>query len=192
MPFRTLTRFALICIWVGLISHTGPLPRATAQGGFTVYLPLITKQGCSPSTQENDIANRMKTHPQQQRPALICNEILEKVAGERAQDMGVRAYFDHVNPDGFGPNYLVEQAGYILPNWYNQAANANNIESIAAGYGTAADAWQGWMNSTGHTTHLLGLDPFWAEQIDYGIGYAYVPGSPYGHYWVVLTAKRGP
>jgi len=31
------------------------------------------------------------------------------------------------------------------------------------------------------------LDRFWAEQTDYGIGYAYVAGSLYSHYWVVIT-----
>ena len=104
--------------------------------------------------------------------------------------MGTRAYFSHTNPDGYGPNYLVQQAGYALPNWYSQELDANNIESIAAGYGTASAAWEGWMNSTGHRTHILGLDSFWAEQTDYGIGYAYIPGSPYGHYWVVITARH--
>lgn len=191
---RLIFRLALLCIWIGLIGQTGLTSRVVAQGGgeHTVYLPIISRLGCFPNAQEIEIANLMKTYPQQQRPTLICNEILEKVAGERAQDMGARAYFGHTNPDGFGPNYLVEQAGYILPNWYGQDEAANNIESIAAGYGTPSDAWAGWMGSSGHRTHLLGLDPFWAEQIDYGIGYAYVPGSPYGHYWVVITAKRGP
>jgi uncharacterized protein YkwD len=46
------------------------------------------------------------------------------------------------------------------------------------------------MNSTGHRAHILGLDSFWAEQTDYGIGYANVPGSPYRHYWVVITARH--
>ncbi|MBL8046082.1 MAG: hypothetical protein JNL09_06050 [Anaerolineales bacterium] len=193
MLTQRIARLALLLLCVGLLSHSGVTPRVAAQGGgFTIYLPLITRTGCAPNAQETDIANRMKTHPQQQRPTLNCDHILEKVARERAQDMGVRAYFNHVNPDGLGPNYLVEQAGYILPNWYSQALNANNIESIAAGYGTAETAWTGWMNSSGHATHLLGLNSFWAEQIDYGIGYVYVPGSPYGHYWVVITAKRGP
>ena len=46
------------------------------------------------------------------------------------------------------------------------------------------------MNSEGHRTHILVLIPFWAKQADYGIGYAYVPGSPYGNYWVVITARH--
>jgi uncharacterized protein YkwD len=48
------------------------------------------------------------------------------------------------------------------------------------------------MDSTGHRTHLLGLDSFYAEQVEYGVGYTYDPASPYHHYWVVITAKPGP
>lgn len=191
---RRLRRRALSLLLVaGLLGHAlAPAPVAAQPPSQFIYLPIILKLGCAPNAQEQDIANRMKTDPDQQRPALNCHPILEQVARARAQDMGVRQYFGHVNPDGFGPNYLVQQAGYLLPTWYDQSPSANNIESIAAGYSTTASVWQGWMSSSGHRTHILGLHPFWAEQTDYGIGYAYVPGSPYGHYWVVITGKRGP
>ncbi len=162
----------------------------------TLFLPVVVREepisGCAPNPQEVQIAQLMINHPEQQRPSLTCHPILAQVARERAQDMADRHYFSHVNPDGYGPNYLVEQAGYDLPSYYSSAPDANNIESIAGGYPTADAAWQGWMNSPAHRTHLLGLDPFWAEQIDYGIGYVYEPDSDYGHYWVVITAKPGP
>jgi hypothetical protein len=48
------------------------------------------------------------------------------------------------------------------------------------------------MGSGGHRTHLPGLISFWAEQIEYGIGYVHEPGSNFSHYWVVITAKQGP
>jgi uncharacterized protein YkwD len=162
----------------------------------TLFLPIVVGEeppsGCAPNLQEAQIAQFMIEHPEQQRPSLTCHPILAQVARERAQDMADRHYFSHVNPDGYGPNYLVEQAGYDLPSYYDSTPDANNIESIAGGYATAEAAWQGWMNSPGHRTHLLGLDPFWAEQIDYGIGYVYEADSDYGHYWVVITAKPGP
>jgi uncharacterized protein YkwD len=80
----------------------------------------------------------------------------------------------------------------VLPSYLSTALDANNIESIAAGYPTAISTWQQWMGSTPHRTQLLGLNSFFAEQTDYGIGYAYNPNSTYLHYWVVITAKRGP
>ena len=101
-------------------------------------------------------------------------------------------YFGHVNPDGYGPNYLVRQAGYPLPTWYDPAPDGNNIESIAAGYPTPDAVWNAWMTSPAHRNHLLGLDPFWADQIEYGIGYVYDPESDYDHYWVVITAYKEP
>jgi len=102
--------------------------------------------------------------------------------------MGEQRYFSHTNLDGYGPNYLVRQAGYQLPSWWSSDPTANYIESIAAGYPTPETAWQAWLNSSGHRRHVLGENEFWAEQTNYGIGYAYVAGSPYRHYWVFITA----
>lgn len=164
-------------------------------GNSTIYLPLVIKgPGCAAlSPEEQALLDFMRNDPEQKRPMLNCDPILQRVARERALDMGQRNYFSHTNPDGYGPNYLVRQAGYPLPSWYGQALDANNIESIAAC--TSCDAafvWQMWMNSPMHRRHILGLDPFFAEQTDYGIGYADVPGSRYVHYWVIITARRAP
>ncbi len=154
------------------------------------YLPFIARPACNPNQQEEQLAVLMASDPGQQRPSLSCHPILARVARERAQDMVNRLYFSHTNPDGFGPNYLVTQAGYVLPVYYETGLTANNVESIAAGNPTAALTWAQWMGSPGHRTHLLGTVPFFAEQIEYGIGYA--SGGIYGHYWVVITAKPGP
>ena len=158
------------------------------------YLPLVVvpEAGCQLSAEAQAIADLATGHPDQGRPTMICDPILAQVAYERALDMGQRAYFSHTNPDGHGPNYLVEQAGYTLPDWYGQALDANNIESIAAGYGTPDAAWTGWLNSSGHRAHVLAESSFWQQQTHYGIGHAYVPGSPYGHYWVFLSAPPQP
>lgn len=136
------------------------------------------------------MAEYMRTHPDQERPVLNCDPTLAQVARQRAADMATRNYFSHTNPDGFGPNYLVQQAGYRLPSFYDQSLDGNNIESIQAGCPNASDAWSFLMNSTSHRRHLLGLIPFYAEQIDYGIGYAYHPESTYKHYWVIITARH--
>ncbi|HEV7893550.1 MAG TPA: CAP domain-containing protein [Pyrinomonadaceae bacterium] len=138
---------------------------------------------------ERKIASLMKQTGGQHRRALTYNSILARVARERAYDMGTRSYFDHVNPDGLGANYLVTREGYSLPDFYSKRRSGNNIESIAAGSDTPEDAWQNWMGSSGHRTHLLGLTSFYAEQTEYGVGHAYIPDSRYKHYWVVITAK---
>lgn len=190
----------LACIfWLSfsLVDRHAPPARAAAPPGTPyVFLPFSIRTDSTPTptfapnAQEVAIANYMRQDPNQQRPALNWNATLAQVARARALDMGTRAYFSHVNPDGFGPNYLVQKAGYALPSWYDQSPTGNNIESIGAGAPTATDVWNLWMSSLPHRTHLLGLDSFFAAQTDYGIGYAYVPGSPYGYYWVVITARH--
>jgi uncharacterized protein YkwD len=125
----------------------------------------------------------------QQRRTLARNAVLDSVARQRAWDMALRGYFRHVNPEGLGPNTLVERAGYRLPANYDHAPSGNNIESAAAGYRDARTAWRWFMGSDYHRTHLLGLNPLFAEQTEFGIGYAWRPNSRYGHYWVVLIAR---
>lgn len=198
MPGLPLRRMALICAAFVLSLSRLP-PRAAAQSGSQfLYLPLVAANAggmygaCSLTVQEQQIAERMRADPEQRRPSLTCHVILAQVARARAQDMADREYFDHVNPDGFGPNYLVRQAGYVLPTWYGNEPDDNNIESIAGGTSTVEATWNLWMGSPGHRTHLLGLNSFWAEQIEYGIGYVFKADSPFGYYWVVITAKQEP
>lgn len=157
-----------------------------------IYLPILSKPPCLSSSQEIQLAQLLEQDSGQQRVSLTCNNTLAQVAHARAADMAAREYFSHVNPDGYGPNYLVEQAGYTLPSFYGDEPSANNIESIAAGYTTPELTWQRWLESPSHRSHLLGESSFFADQIEYGVGYAYDPDSPYRHYWVVITARPGP
>lgn len=143
----------------------------------------------APNRQEQQLSALLTDAAGQKRKSLSPNLILAKVARERAMDMARRGYFDHVNPDGEGPNHLATVAGYQLAAIYGRARNGNNIESIGAGAATAQEAWELWMNSPGHKTHLLGLESFYQDQTEYGVGYAADPESPYRHYWVVLIAK---
>jgi len=166
-----------------------PAPAVVGDVSPRAYLPLVVKpETCPFSPEAATIADLAMSHPEQGRPFMQCHPILAQVAYERALDMGTRNYFGHTNPDGYGPNYLVEQAGYNLPDWYGQAPDANNIESIAAGYTTAADAWNAWLSSSGHRAHVLAEDDFWADQTNFGVGYAYVANSTYRHYWVFISA----
>ncbi len=161
-----------------------------------VYVPLVmngtsgSDNHCIQNSQEQSLYELFRNDPGQQRLTINCDPILTQVAQERALDMATRRYFSHTNPDGHGPNYLVQQAGYQLPLFYDQTLTGNNIESIGGGYSSANAVWSGWMGSSGHQTHLLGTIPFYAEQVDVGIGYAYNPNSPYSHYWVVITARH--
>lgn len=153
--------------------------------------PVNPPSGADANEFEEQISTLMKQAPRQRRASLTHNPMLARVARERAYDMARRNYFGHVNPDGFGANYLVRQAGYLLPTNYGKKKSSNDIETIASGNKTPADVWAAWMGSSGHKKHLLGEAKFYAEQVEFGVGYAYVCGEPveallggnYGEAW---------
>lgn len=161
-------------------------------GSEFLFLPVVsnvsTEPVCNNSAEEIAIADLLITDARQSRAVLTCNPLLVDVARQRAADMAQRDYFDHVNPDGAGPNSMVRSAGYRLPDYYDQSPPGNNVESIAAGFDTAEATWEGWVNSPHHRSHVLAEEPFFTEQSEYGIGYYYEPNSYYQHYWVLLTA----
>lgn len=142
--------------------------------------------------QEQAIANLMVNDPNQGRPYMVLDPIIEAVARARAKDMALRNYFSHVNPDGVAANYLLRQAGYQLPSWWSTDPTLNYVESIAAGYSSASETWTAWMNSPPHKVHLLGQNSFFAAETHYGVGYYYDPNSTYQCYWVVITAPPQP
>ena len=144
-----------------------------------------------PNAQELRLGELLTREPGQRRASLTYSPVLARVAREKAWDMGRRGYFDHVDPDGLGANTLAARAGYALPAHYDLRPAGNNIESLGVAYATAESMWRTWMGSTAHRAHLLGLGPHFAEQTEYGVGYAFVPGSRRAHYWVVLIARPG-
>lgn len=159
-----------------------------------LYLPQIIniepdESTCQLNAEEEAMAQLLTTSPDQQRPTLVCNAQLTAIARSRAEDMAHRAYFAHINPDGYGPNYIAQQAGYPLPTFYDQSPTGNNIESIGAGASRAEAMWDGWMSSEKHATHLLGTNAFFQDQSEYGIGFVQSTGSQYEFYWVILSSQ---
>ena len=183
---------------IGLALLASSVPLAARDTGAVVpraFLPNLTATGnCPLNPQEAAVLELMRSNAEQGRISLNCSVSLRQAAYFHAQDMIARNYFDHVSPppNSIGPNQMARNSGYILPTFYDTSATGNNVESIAAGFGTANSVWSAWMGSTGHRNHLLGLNPFYAEQIDFGIAYVYAPASTYKHYWIVITARKGP
>lgn len=181
-PFRSqIILLALLLLTITLFAQPSS---ATADEALVAG----DEAACILNDSEQTIAAMLEKSPTQNRPQLSCHPILHQVARERAMDMAQRGYFYHVNPDGIGPNYSVQEAGYQLPEWWGNEPTANYIESIAAGYPNSLAAWVAWMRSPSHRTHLLASDPFYSEQVNYGVGVVDAPDSEYGFYYVVLTA----
>ena len=146
------------------------------------------------------MADKAIVHAGQKRTEMIYSETLNFIARKKAEDMAARGYFSHIDPDGYGPNFAAHQAGYRLP--YSVAPSANSIESIGVRHqnGLSAEAaanivFPAWMESPGHRTHILGEQQGFADQIRYGVGYAFAARGPFGfssHYYVFISAPDTP
>ncbi|MCU0874923.1 MAG: dockerin type I domain-containing protein [Pirellulaceae bacterium] len=132
------------------------------------------------------------------RAPLAVNDHLLQSAGRRSDEMAQHDYLGHQSPvTGAWANRVAREQGYPLPSaWSN---DNNYIESIAAGdwFGSADEPLEALIVDQGlpgadHRRHLLGVDAFYAENREIGVGYAAEADSTYGHYWTVHIARQEP
>ena len=102
---------------------------------------------------------------------LVVQSQLNASAQGFAQAMAAGRFFAHVAPNGSTMASRDEASGYT--GWTNLE------ENIAAGQTTPAAVVNAWMQSPPHRGNLLS-----PKVTDTGVGFVYVPGSPYGYYWV--------
>ena len=105
-------------------------------------------------------------------PPLHMDARLVAAARGHSQDMGCNGFFSHTGSDGSSPFDRMRRQGYTF------TAAAENIFAGSGSYNSPQAAFNGWMNSDGHRENMLN-----AAYVDVGIGYANVPGSPYGGYF---------
>jgi uncharacterized protein YkwD len=102
---------------------------------------------------------------------LVVSDSLTLAAKWMATDMSVNNYFAHTSLDGRSPTQRMADAGYpAFTTWSG--------EDLAAGYASAAQVLQGWINSPAHLAVLT--NPAYRA---IGIGRSYSPASQYGWYW---------
>lgn len=77
---------------------------------------------------------------------LTKNDLLEKAAKLKADDMALRGYFSHNTPDGKTPWYWLEQVGYK----YQYAG-----ENLAVNFFESKDVADAWMNSPSHRANIV-------------------------------------
>jgi|JI8StandDraft_2_1071088.scaffolds.fasta_scaffold00992_7 uncharacterized protein YkwD len=130
------------------------------------------------------------------RPNLLWNDTLASVAQKKAEDMVKRSYFGHTDPDGNGINILILREGFTIPEEWTIPKSNNYFESLSAGNVTPKEGIiylikDGGVVShkeAGHRNHLLGIEKFYANLTDIGIGWA--TGGKYGTYMCVIIAKH--
>lgn len=126
---------------------------------------------------------------------LRWNDTLAKVAEAKALDMAKRNYFAHVNPDGYGINFFINQSGYKLNADWLKDKKENFFESIGSGYDSGQEAVKeliidAGVPDMGHRDHLLGVKDWDASLVDIGIGFVKCDGGKYQSYTCIIIAKH--
>lgn len=132
------------------------------------------------------------------RQPLAVNDDLFASAAFHATEMADNDYFAHQSAvTGDWPNLMARDQGYDLPSYFPD--NNNYIESLAAGnlYGAPADVIKlliidAGVPSLGHRKHLLGIDSFYAQANEIGIGHGFNLLSTYDHYWAAHITFSDP
>jgi len=130
------------------------------------------------------------------RQPLRWNDTLAQVAQAKAEDMMKRSYFEHTTPEGKGINVLLFEAGYPIPKEWTEPQKNNYFESLIAGNATPKEGIIYLLRDggvidhkkAGHRSHLLGIDKFYSNLTDIGIGWA--KGGKLGSYLCVIIAKK--
>ena len=104
---------------------------------------------------------------------LAISDTLTFASKWMATDMAVYDYFSHTSRDGRAPVQRMTDAGYPGPQTYTG-------ENMAAGFASAADVLNGWINSPAHYAVLT--NPNYRA---IGVGRAYTDASTYHSYWVM-------
>jgi len=185
----------LAAFWLfSAFSESAPTPPKVERGEAKSAFVLLNKIRQNPRAYQREL--RLGPRTSITRTPLRWNETLARVAEARALDMAKRDYFDHTDPEGYGPNHHINRAGYTLnPDWLKRK-NANNFESIGANHPTAVDGIKAMIRGSattryGHRKHLLGQDAWNGSLQDIGIGFVRIPsGSTYRTYLCVIIAKH--
>lgn len=101
---------------------------------------------------------------------LALDPRLSRAAREKAKDMAVNRYFNHISPTLGSPVDMIKSYKIIF-----RSAG----ENIASGYLTPKMVFKGWMKSPGHRVNIL--SPAYSH---IGVGYYYTPSGIFHHYWV--------
>jgi uncharacterized protein YkwD len=78
---------------------------------------------------------------------VMYSDALEQAAQSHAQDMYVRNFFSHTNPDGEEPLDRVIAAGFCNPSLAG--------ENIAFGQNSVSEVQSGWEDSPSHNANML-------------------------------------
>ena len=156
-------------------------------------LDFLNNVRSNPNAYSSEIGvSLIDVHPM---PPLKWNKYLAVAAQRKAEDMADRNYMAHIDPDGYGMNYFIQNAGFQLNSDWLVNISMNNFESLSAGSSNPRESILNLIKDEGvigygHRKHLLAIDDFWKPCYDIGIGWGYNINSYYKRYCCVLIAKH--
>ena len=131
------------------------------------FLSSILPSALVDITNSNRIENNVVT--------LQTNELLNKAAQLKAEDMVRNGYFAHTSPDGLTPWSWIMQSGYL----FDRAG-----ENLAVNFYGSEDVVRAWMNSPSHRKNIVN-----AGFSEVGIGIA--NGTYQGHDAIFVVQMFG-
>jgi uncharacterized protein YkwD len=154
----------------------------------SVYLPHVVRHPIDPGGStlippfdpetEQSIANMLNQHRGDNGLfSLSLVSELTQAARWHVLDMAENDFTGHTGSDGSNAAERMQDAGYDPLFWG---------EIIGWGFGGSAESmvdW--WMNSPTHRSIILST-----RFEDFGVGYVYLAGSEWGHYWTVVFGTR--
>lgn len=146
LKHHVLLGYSLILIFLKTLAVVG-----------AIVLPASTLEA-SALTSQNIISLTNAARANVGVPALKTNELLNKAAQAKADDMLQNQYFAHTSPAGLSPWYWIKKVGYN----YRYSA-----ENLAVHFTSAEDVQGGWMTSPSHKTNIINT-----RYSDIGVGIA--------------------
>lgn len=190
MPAANKLWIAALLLAMSFLNPSAELNRKESRKAFEL-LNAIRKNSSRYAAELKLPANLPIVHQ-----PLRWSDTLARVAEARVMDMARRNYFGHTDPDGYGVNYHLQQAGYNLnKDWLNTKSN-NYFESLALNVTNGEDGIKTLIldendPSFGHRNHLLGVGEWNSSLYDVGIGYASADSASLHYSWFcVIIAKH--
>lgn len=137
-----------------------------------IAAPGATAEAASLDSLESELVSEINSFRASRGLGLLTvSDTLTFSAKWMATDMATQNYFAHQSLDGRSPTQRMADAGY--PAYETWAG-----ENLAAGYATAREVVNGWINSPGHLAVLT--NPNYKA---IGVGRAYSAGGNWRWYW---------
>lgn len=186
LPAPTPSSFILPTPTPRISSGPAPTPIIPSRPSPTPAVVVVNptepavSSGCAP--QQNDsYVDQMLTLINQARaennlqPVFLQSQ-LTAAAIKHSTDMACNRFVDHHGSDGSTWSSRVQAEGYANPR--------SARENIKVGT-DVQETFDWWMGSAAHRENIL-----FPSVTEVGIGYVFLPGSPYGSYFTLLLGKR--